>query len=318
MSDQNQNAIETEEQQLDALQGIERRRAMRRAGVSLGVAAMAASGLVGGTQPAEAANGGVGASDTDILNFALNLEYLEAEYYLYASTGQGLAANLRTGTGTQGTTGRGQQVNFTSVAVQQFAQRIALDELAHVRFLRAALGSAAVAIPDIDVGVGAANAFSVLAQAAGLVPAGQIFNPYSSDANFLLGASIFEDVGVTAYAGASRYIGDPNYLEAAGGILAVEAYHAGAIRTLLAQSGAGAQFNQISAVRGTLSAGGFAGAEGEQGIVVPGDAYNFVATDANGLVYRRNTRQVLNIVYGQIGAAKGGFFPQGLNGNIRS
>lgn len=293
----------------------DRRNLMRRRGIGVGVAGAAAlgllgtAGMIGGSTPANATNQGAGPPDADIFNFALNLEYLEAEFYLYAATGQGLSAGDRTGTGTQGTVAPGALVPFKSVAIQQYAQRIAVDEQAHVKFIRAVLGSSAVAEPTIDV---SPAAFTKLAIAAGLIVQGQTFNPYADDISFLLGASIFEDVGVTAYGGAARFLGNPDYVEAAAGILAVEAYHSGAIRTLLSNIGAGVAFGLISNLRKALS-----GANDDQGIIIPGNNYNFVPNDINGLAFRRNTTQILNIVYGG-GAASGNlFFPNKLNGNIK-
>ncbi|RYF05400.1 MAG: ferritin-like domain-containing protein [Oxalobacteraceae bacterium] len=117
-------------------------------------------------------------TDIDILNFALNLEYLEAQFYSYAVFGTGLAANMLTGTGTQGAVTGGKKVPFKDPLVAQYAKEIAQDEIAHVGFLRSALGSAAVAQPAIDIGGTDPNgAFSNAARAAGLVGAGVAFDP---------------------------------------------------------------------------------------------------------------------------------------------
>jgi hypothetical protein len=281
-----------------------RRSLMRTAGLS--VAAMSAIPLLGG-RDASAEEGGEGGgrkvTDADILNFALNLEYLEAEFYQRAVTGNGLTAADLTGVGNQGSVVGGSAVPFSSSAIAQYAAEIAADELAHVRFLRAALGSKAVAEPSIDL----FNSFNTAASAAGL---GDSFNPFSSDLTFLLGAYIFEDVGVTAYNGAAPLIRHKAYLAAAASILGVEAYHAATVRTLLLQMGQGPATAAISALRAAAS-----DAADDQGVLLNGVA-NITPTDANALVFSRTTTQVLNIVY--LGGASGnfGFFPQGLNGAI--
>jgi hypothetical protein len=178
----------------------------------------------------------------------------------------------------------GAAVPFQSSTIQQFAKKISIDEQAHVRFLRSALGSAAVARPTIDL----YNSFNTLAVAAGLIKAGQTFNPFADDVSFLLGAYVFEDVGVTAYHGAAALIQSKAYLAAAAGILAVEAYHAGNIRTVLFDRGQGPATEAISAVRAALS-----GANDDQGVVMNGVA-NITPTDVNALAFSRTTAQVLN------------------------
>jgi hypothetical protein len=296
-----------------------------------------------------------GVSDADILNFALNLEYLEAEYYLRAVSGAGIPDADTTGLGTQGPVivkGGSTVVPFETQAVREYAQEIAEDELAHVRFIRAALlslGFQPVSRPTIDL----RDSFTNAARAAGLLggnatettcppgtPPGprpapffvptadcsgwvpndhplaprsgpSTFDPFANETNFLLGAFIFEDVGVTAYKGAARLISNKDVLEAAAGILAVEAYHAANVRTVLHLRGASGPAQAISDLRDAADGPG----DKDQGIVLNGRA-NIVPTDANGIAFSRSTGEVLNIVYLGGASANFGFFPNRLNGPI--
>ena len=269
----------------------------------LGVAAVAAGvAMAASTVPAQAQT----VTDTDLLNFTLNFEYLGSEFYLRALTGTGLGASDTSGVGTQGTvTGNG-PVPFKSTAIAQYCQRFAVDELGHVRFLRAVLGSAAIAEPSINL----STSWTTLAIAAGLIAPGQTFSPFTDDVSFLLGAYVLEDVCVTALAGSARLLTNPNNVEGAAGLLGVEAYQAGTIRTLLANLGAGAATNAISALRGRLSG------VGDEGTSIPGLAFNAVNADIESLAFRRTPAQVLAIAYGGGAQSNYGFFPNRVNGTI--
>jgi hypothetical protein len=262
--------------------------------------------------------------DQDTLNFALNLEYLEAQFYSYAVTGAGIPnALLANGNGNstvQGSVTGGRQVTFTDPVVQQYAREIAADEIAHVALLRSALGAAAVAQPALNIDGGASGAFTALARAAGIVGPTGTFDPYLNDENFLLGAFIFEDVGVTAYKGAAAQINSTLLIDAAAGILATEAYHAGLIRTVLYAKGLTTPSLRTNAGLISDARDSVDGATDlDQGIIGDSTTSNLVPTDANGLVFGRTAGQVLNIVYlNRNAVVGGGFFPNGLNGNIRT
>ena len=252
-------------------------------------------------------------ADADVLNFALNLEYLEANYYLYGVTGAGLQSSLTNGGPTPlvpSTT----IVPFQTPQLAYYFERIAADEQAHVSYLLAALGSSAVMQPQIDL----TTAFTTLATAAGLITAGQTFNPFASEIDFLIGSYIFEDVGITAYGGGANYLAltgsNPNIAYAAS-ILAMEGYHAGAIRGYLASQGGGAVTNAISALRADLS--GAADDNGTDLSSSGGNPFNIVNADSSGQSFRRTFNQVLSVVYAG-GTAGGLFFPNGTNGVIKS
>lgn len=333
----------------------------RRKMLSIGSAALAGM-LFAETPKANAQTAAY--TDADILNFALNLEYLEANFYYLAAFGvtidkattamNGTGPLAITGTGTQGvvTANATTKVNFgTNIAAASYCLETAIEEGKHVNFLRGALGSLAVAQPAINLQGGVANAsggysgaFDTLASAATI---GTNFNPYASDVSFLVGAYVFEDVGVTAYSGAAPLIsvtsdGKKN-LAAAAGILAVEAYHAGLVRTTLYATDAANNntaatdlTTKISVTRAALSKAALSSAPAPDdfgiapfttGVALGGGATVTAAriTDADGTnarAFARNTTQVLNIVTGGgalngtavVSPAKGVFFPNGMNG----
>ena len=233
------------------------------------------------------------------------------------------------------TLGNAAAVPGLTTAQQEILNEIAYEEQEHVRFLRAALGSAAVPMPNIDL-----SFFGPLAVAAGITQNATgtgSFNPFDNFDDFLVGGFIFEDVGVTAYAGAAGLISAAGvaagYLTAAAGILAVEAYHAGYIRTSITgraiTAGSATAYpqitaaNKVEALRAMLTVGASAAPSTtgsvETLLTLPTNMTTpssiVAANPANAVGFTRTVNQVLHIVYGSatVGVASGGFFPNGTN-----
>src|SRR5580698_7300935 len=128
----------------------------RRKMLSVGLSSLA--GVVGGALTGALAPAAQAATftDADILNFALNLEYLEANFYYLAAFGTTIdVANpastaagaplivLNQTVGTKGTVNAAgaAKVPFTLPAVAGYAIETAVEEGRHVKFLQGALST---------------------------------------------------------------------------------------------------------------------------------------------------------------------------------
>lgn len=227
-----------------------------------------------------------------ILNFALNLEYLEAEFYTYGQFGYGIehfgigtsGAAVGSNPITGGTTAGGSKVTFSNdlVFTKEILAQVGSDERAHVKLLRSFLGSAAIAKPNLNL------------DALGF--------GFGNQADYLKLARIFEDIGVSAYAGAAGLLMTPLVITTAARILAAEAEHVATIRTQIAR----------------LNVPTFA-LDGADLIPPPsGPQTQYLSINtSNGLPAVRTAGEVLYLAFGmKANAMQGGFFPTGVNGAI--
>ncbi|HEX3682069.1 MAG TPA: ferritin-like domain-containing protein [Bryobacteraceae bacterium] len=246
-------------------------------------AAMAAGGLKLNADPSSP-------TVVDVLQFALNLEYLEAEFYTTATMGKtidevGIGIS---GSGRSGPTIGWRQVSFSNSTVftGTVASQIGNDERNHVTLLRTALSNAGiepVAKPEINLdalGIG-----------------------FGNEAQFLTLARVFEDIGVSAYGGAAQLssVTSSPYIGTAARILAAEAEHVANIRLQVARLAiATSKLDTVDI------------------IPPPSGTYFFSIDPSTGLTAIRTPGQVLYLAYNAANATSGGFFPNGVNGNLHT
>ena len=235
-----------------------------------------------GTTPVEAAT--LSAADIQVLQFALNIEYAEAEFYSFALTGKSLEANGVDVTGPVGTLGPttgGAQIDLANVPhvgpLLQVAEQVYQDELNHLALIRSLLGSNTIAKPAIRLDV--------------------LGNPGTLPVYLQL-ARGFSVIAISAYGGSIAQL-DSAVLTTVGQIALVEALHGGNIQLLTYLNG-------------------FAVPPIDTLDVTPPPSGPTFFDNKQGLAVIRTTSQVLQIAYlnGASGTNAGGFFPNGVNGPV--
>jgi hypothetical protein len=270
---------------------LNRRNFLRNTGLT-GIGLAGAALMAGDVPAAAAATTKVGslnltADDIAVLQFALNLEYLEAEFYSYAATGKSIADNgvdIDGAVGASGPTTGGVKVTFDTLngngPLKAVTEQLMRDEINHVLLLRSVLGpNFTIAKPAINLG---------------------ILGSYNNIGTYLTLARDFEIVGVSAYGGAVTLLSKP-VLQYAAQIALVEGLHSGNLQLLV-------DMNKV--MISPLD---------QFDIIPPPAGVNFFDDSLNqGLAVIRTPSEVLAIAYMDSAprTSSGGFFPNGVNGSI--
>ncbi|KAG2305148.1 hypothetical protein Bca4012_064216 [Brassica carinata] len=262
--------------------------------------------------------------DRKLLEFPLNLEYLEAEFFLFGALGFGLdkvAPNLTMG----GPSPIGAQKAKLDPLTRDIVLQFAWQEVGHLRAIKKTVKGFARPLLDLSI-----KSFAkVMDDAFGrkLVPP---FNPYANSYNYLIASYLVPYVGLTGYVGANPKLQCPASRKLVAGLLGVESGQDAVIRTILYARAThivhpygitvAAFTDRISCLRNKLGKMGVKdeglvvlkamGAEGQV-------AGNVLVGDELSLAFDRTPEEILRIVYGSGNErVPGGFYPKGADGEI--
>ncbi|KAJ3669529.1 hypothetical protein LUZ60_011479 [Juncus effusus] len=265
-------------------------------------------------------------TDIELLQFALNLEYLETEWFLNGAIGHGLdLVDPKLAAG--GPAPIGVRLANLDNVTRDIITEFGYQEVGHLRAIKSTVGGFPRPLMDLR----GHNFAKIIDNAFGfnLDPP---FDPYLSSINYLIASYILPYVGLVGYVGASPNINGYVSKGLLAGLLAVEAGQDAVIRSLLYQKAdeivapyqnlTVAQFtNSISELRNRLASCGTK----DEGIKLVDSQLgaerrttsNVLSADINSLAYRRTPAEILRIVYGTGDENRpGGFLPKGGLGKI--
>ncbi|CAM6040095.1 unnamed protein product [Sphagnum compactum] len=264
-------------------------------------------------------------SDFHTIQVALNLEWLEAEYFLWASYGYGLdIVDPSLPNGGPEPVGV-QKAKLDTFTTDIFVQ-LGLQEVGHLRAIKEALGT--YFFPRVQLDLSKDTWAKIFDNAFGekLHPS---FDPYANSLNYLISTYTIPYVGLTGYVGAAPLLTGEGAKALVAGLLGVEAGQDAIIRSYLYEKKnevvkpykyTVADFtNKVSSLRDSLSH-----AFVDKGLEVPKHlgaegkvSGNILSADVNSVAFARTAKQVFETVYGTGDASKpGGFYPMGGNGTI--
>ena len=248
----------------------------------------------------------------DMLNFALNVKYLQATFYSFIAKGTDLTGSAVTNSGVV-TNPLTAALKFTGVNAQQITDmvnEIYYDEKNHVSTLMSLLGISAVFRPAINLaGFGAVTATNALSI-----------------------ARLLEDVGVTVYAGIIGSLSSSD-ITLLGQIMGADSLHAGILRLTALQNPTIAAYIKADTLdvapfdpgaasnAGPTASGGFfatAGATTATTAFPAGFAFTRTISQALAILFGKETAtgSTTSVTVAAIGTTSGGFFPNGVNGNL--
>ncbi|XP_058076736.1 ferritin-like catalase Nec2 [Magnolia sinica] len=263
-------------------------------------------------------------NDVEKIRFALNLEHLEADFFLFGALGYGLdgvAPELAQGGPPPIGAKKANLDNHTRQIIAEFGYQ----EVGHLRAIKSTVGGFARPVIDLS-----AKNFATIFDNAFEKPLSPPFDPYISSVNYLLASYVIPYVGLVAYVGTNPNINGYVSKRLLAGLLAVESGQDAVIRALLYQRAdelvppykhTVAEFTaRLSDLRNRLANCGIK----DEGLFVPlqlgaenKTTSNILSANADSVAYARTPAEILRMVYGTGNESKpGGFLPKGGSGRI--